>query len=204
MVRKRQTLLSALVLAGGILLASVGTAWAGPPTEFIKENAKQVSHLLHEKESTRRQEKFTKKLHQVVDFRELSSRALGEYWQKRTPEEQQQFLDLLQQLLEANYRKKLEGKTLGEDYQIKYLDEKTHEDMAIVKTDVVWKDGSKPVSYKLLKKKDGWVVFDIIIDDISLVETYRDSYTAIIKKEGWDSLISRMKKKAAQIEAQKE
>ncbi len=203
MVRKLQRTLTTLILAAGILLAAASTAWAGPPTEFVKKNAKEVSQLLHEKESKQRQQKFSKKLNEIVDFRELSSRALGEYWKKRTPQEQQQFLDLLQQLLEANYRKKLEGKTLGQDYKIQYLDEKTRGDLAIVKTRVAWKNGSKPASYKLIKKKDGWVVYDIIIDDISLVETYRDSYTDIIKKEGWDSLISRMKQKAAQLDSQK-
>jgi phospholipid transport system substrate-binding protein len=55
----------------------------------------------------------------------------------------------------------------------------------------------------LLKKADGWVIYDIVIDDISLVETYRDAYTEIIEKEGWDSLISRMEEKAAQLQAAK-
>lgn len=199
MYRTLRRTITTLVIAVATILAVATPAWAGAPTDFVKKNAQDVTKLLRQKESKKRQKEFSTKLNEVVDFRELAARALGEHWKKRTPEEQQQFLDLLQQLLEANYRKKLEGKTMGEDYQIEYLDEKTRDNLAIVKTKVTWKDGAKPASYKLIKKDDGWVVYDIIIDDISLVETYRDAYTEIIEKEGWDSLIKRMKDKADKL-----
>jgi phospholipid transport system substrate-binding protein len=189
------------MLLASILIGGLSPAMAGEPTDFIKKNSAEVTNLLSKKESKQRHAAFSKKINQIVDFRELASRALGEHWKARNPEEQDQFLSLLQELLEANYQKKLEGNTLGEDYQIEYLDEKTRDKLAIVKTTVKWKEGQKPANYKLIKKDAGWVAYDIIIDDISLVETYRDGYTKIIEKEGWDELIKRMEDKAEQLRA---
>ncbi|MGM0557711.1 MAG: MlaC/ttg2D family ABC transporter substrate-binding protein [Myxococcota bacterium] len=199
MLQRLSRLTTAFLVAIGLVLSLSTAAMAGEPTEFIKDNAEEVSDLLKKKDSKQRSEKFSKKLHSLVDFRELADRALGEHWDARTEEEQDQFLALLQELLEANYKKKLEGRELGKDYEIKYLEEKARKDKAIVETKVVWSDGEESVEYKMLERKKSWVIYDIVIDDISLVETYRDSYTEIIEKEGWSELISRMEKKAEAI-----
>jgi phospholipid transport system substrate-binding protein len=204
MLRRLCTYLSASVLAIGLLLASTGLVWAGEPTKFIEKNAAEVSDLLRQQDSQERQAKFSEKIDEVVDFRELASRALGEHWKARTDEEQQQFLDLLQELLEANYRDSLQGNTLGEDYEIEYLDERTKDSLAIVKTRIKWEEDDRPVDYKMIEKEGAWVIYDIVIDDISLEETYRESYTEIIEQEGWDELISRMKERAEALRAEAE
>lgn len=196
----RSTYIAAF-LSAGLLLTASSSALAGPPTDFLKKTSAEVSKLLEQKDSQKRQKAFSTKLNTTVDFRELASRALGEHWAKQSAENQQEFLDLLQKLLEANYRDQLTGQVLDEDYTIEYLNERTRDDMAIVDTQVKWDSSQKPVGYKLLKKNSGWVIFDIVIDDISLLETYRDSYTEIIEKEGWDSLIERMKKRVKDVEA---
>lgn len=183
------------------LCFSAGTAFAGAPTDFVQGKTKEVTGILAQKESKARAKKLDKILQQSVDFRELAARSLKGHWEKQSPEAQQEFLTLLQRMLEANYSSKLSGKQLGSDYSIDYLDEKTRGELAIVKTSVVVKEDKKPISYKLMKKEDGWIVFDIVIDDISLEETYRESYTAIIEEEGWDSLITRMKAKIKELEA---
>ena len=205
MFHRLSRLTTALLVAIGLVLSFSASAFAGEPTDFIKKNAEEVSDLLKQKDTKRRSKKFSKKLHSLVDFRELADRALGEHWDARSEEEQEEFLSLLQELLEANYEKKLEGQELGKDYDIEYLEEKTRDNKAIVETKVVWSDGDESVEYKMLdREKTGWIIYDIVIDDISLVETYRDSYVEIIEKEGWDELISRMKKKAEKIREQSE
>lgn len=178
-------------------------AFAGPPTDFVKGKTARVTKILSKPESKRRAKKLDKVLQATVDFRELAARSLKGYWEERTPEEQQEFLDLLQRMLEANYAKKLSGKKIGKDYKIEYLEEKTRGELAIVKTRVSAGEEVKPVDYKLIKRGDEWICFDIVIDDISLEETYRESYTEIIKAEGWDSLIKRMKAKIEELESGK-
>ena len=191
----------ATLLAAATMLAAL-PAFANP-TDYVKKQTDVVTKVLQKPDSSNREKELTKLVKQTIDFRELANRALGEHWTKRTPEEQQQFLDLLQDLLQANYKNKLEGQTLGKDYKVTYADEKVREDKAIVKTIIVTKAESKPVEYKLYKNGEGaWAIFDVVIDDISLEETYRDSYVEIIEKEGWASLIKRMQDKAAEISAQ--
>lgn len=193
-----RTTLAGLVLSSAFLIAH--PAQAGPSTDFIKKTTTEVTTLLQQKDSQKRQEAFSDKLNTTVDFRELASRALGEHWTAQSPEAQQHFLDLLQQLLEANYRDQLTGQRLGEDFTIDYTDERARDNMAIVTTTIKSKEQARPVAYKLLKRDKSWVIYDVVIDDISLVETYRDAYTEIIKKHGWDELINRMEKKVAQLE----
>ncbi|MFW5967143.1 MAG: MlaC/ttg2D family ABC transporter substrate-binding protein [Persicimonas sp.] len=198
MYRSLQVFVLSLLVGGCVLFAST-SAFAGEPTEFIEKNANEVSDLLQQEESEQRHAQFSAKVDEVVDFRELASRALGSHWEERSDGEQQKFLDLLQELLEANYRDKLEGKVLGDDYEIDYQEEKTRDDVAVVKTVVEWDDGDESADYKLLQKDGGWIVFDIVVDDISLLETYREDYTEIIEKEGWDELIARMEKRAKKV-----
>lgn len=192
-------LLTTLLLLAG----TVGVALASP-TDYVKKRTGEVTKTLSKADSEKRQKELKEVLQQTIDFRELASRALGEHWEARSEEEKQEFLDLLQEMLQANYEGKLSGKTLGDDYTIEYSDEKTRGDKAIVKTVVVAKEEKKPVDYKLVKKGEDWSIFDVVIDDISLEETYRESYVEIIEKEGWGSLIQRMKDKAKELREQSE
>ena len=185
-----------------LLLGLAAPALAGEPTDFVKGQTAKVTDILSQPESKKRAKKLDTILQATVDFRELAARSLKGHWEERTPEEQEEFLRLLQEMLEANYASKLSGQTLGEDYEIEYTGEKTRKNLAIVKTRIRAGEDLKPVEYKLIRRDKGeWIVFDIVIDDISLEETYRESYTEIIKEEGWDSLIQRMKDKIKEIEA---
>jgi phospholipid transport system substrate-binding protein len=196
-------LISASLACGFVLTAS--TVWAGEPTDFIKRQAERVDDVMAENEASEaRAEAFAEIIDEVVDFRELASRALGTHWKEQSEDNREQFLDLLEKLLRANYKSKITGEKLGEDYNIEYLEEKKREDRAFVATRVVWGDADnerKPLDFKLMKKKKGWVVYDMVIDDISLEATYRDSYTEIIEEEGWDALIEKMKKRIEQLRA---
>ncbi len=193
-----------LTIAAVLLTMTFATsAFAGAPTDYVKTKAEDVAKILAGKPSKKRTAKFQEVLESTIDFRELASRSLGEHWTVRKPEEQQEFLDLLQKLLRANYEKKLSGNTLGKDYTISYGEEKTRKTRAIVKTSVVYKEESKPVDYKLYQADKAWKIYDIVIDDISLEETYRESYVEIIEEEGWNSLIQRMKDRLKEVESGK-
>lgn len=170
------------------------------PTDFIKTHTAQVVDILQRPDNDERSDILSKKVQEVIDFRKLASLSLGEHWEARSEGEKKVFLDLLEELLRANYSKKLKGETLDKDYEIKYVDERTKKNKAIVTTKIVWSETSKPVEYKLLRRDSGeWIIYDLVIDDVSLEETYRESYTKIIEKEGWDTLIKRMEEKVAAL-----
>lgn len=189
-------LFALLVISG---MSSV--SFAGPPTDYVKKRTAGVTKILSQDAGDKRTERLRKVLDTTIDFRELASRALGEHWKARTPEEQDEFLSLLQELLRSNYETKLGGNKLGEDYTIKYTDERTRGERAIVKTSIEHEGESKPVDYRLFKKSD-WAIYDVVIDDISLEETYREAYVEIIEDEGWDALIQRMKDRIEELNAE--
>lgn len=206
-----RALLSALILL--LTLAWSSAAFAGAPTDFIKGKTARVSDILSKPDSKKRQKELDRELKKVVDFGELAARSLGPLWPTAAEgaskdevaaveKKRARFLDLLQQMLEVNYSKKLEGKRLDRDFKVEYASEKARGDRAIVKTKVLVEGKTKPIEYKLLKRDAEWIAYDIIIDDISLEETYRESYTAIIKKEGWDGLIKRMEAKVKEMRAE--
>jgi len=188
-----------------LTFASTTASAEQSPMEFVKDHADDVTELLAQEESENRAEKFSEKANEIIDFRMLASRALEGYWEERSEKEQDQFMSHLQELLEANYKRKLQGYELGEDYEIEYLEEKRREDRAIVKTNVAWGESEKkqkPVDYKLAKKEEGWVIYDVVTDGASLEQTYREAYTEIIEDEGWDALIDKMASKIVRLKSE--
>ncbi|MFU8803137.1 MAG: MlaC/ttg2D family ABC transporter substrate-binding protein, partial [Bradymonadaceae bacterium] len=121
----------------------------------------------------------------------------------RTEEEKTEFLDLLQKLVQVNFTNQLAGRTLDEDYTIEYGRERIRNDRAIVDTTVKVQKETHPVSYRLFKKNDAWVVYDVVIDDISLEETYREGYTPIIEEDGWPALIDLMREQLVELKGKK-
>ncbi|MEM1347091.1 MAG: ABC transporter substrate-binding protein [Myxococcota bacterium] len=200
MIRGRTRSLGLLLLGLVAVCWTSATAWAVEPTEFVKEKAFKVSRILNQRASKKRAKKLESELQKTVDFAELAAKSLGEHWVARTDAEKREFLELLQQLLQANYQSKLEGKKVDKDYKIEYVEEKTRGEKAIVKT-VVSVDADKtPVQYKLVRRGDTWIAFDVVIDDIGLVESYREEYTEIIEAEGWAKLIEKMRARIKELE----
>lgn len=189
---------SGIALGTALLVGSV--AWAGPATEYVQSKTNQITKLVAEKPTKKRDEKLREVINETLDFRELASRSLGKHWEERTPEEQAEFLDLLQELLRSNYEVRLGGKSFkSSEYEISYEDEKVRGDRAIVKSLVKYKEESRPIDYRLLQRDKTWVIYDVVIDDISLEETYRESYVEIIETDGWAELIKLMKEKVKEI-----
>ncbi len=189
-------------LTFALISLSATAAFAGEPTEFVKKRTAEVTAVLSKPESNKRAAELNAIVQKSIDFRELAARSLKGYWENQPPEAQQEFLTLLQQMLQANYANKLAGRQLGKDYTVEYGAEKTRGELAVLRVNIIASGESKPVQYKLLQRDKSWIVYDIVIDDISLEETYRESYTEIIKDEGWGSLIQRMKDRVKELEAE--
>ena len=89
--------------------------------------------------------------------------------------------------------KKIESYT---DEQILYTDETIDGDYASVKTKIITKRNVEiPIEYRMLKKNNRWVVYDVIIEGVSLVNNYRNQFNKIIRKDSYEELVKRMKNK---------
>ena len=135
----------------------------------------------------------------IFDFKEFSSRTVGPRWATFSPAQQQQFSDAFAELLLNTYLSKIDGYN-GE--QVVYTGEVTSPkgDRTEVRTVITMKDSKKvPVAYRMLPKDGTWFVYDVLIENISLVKNYRTQFQDILNSGSPDQLIARVKAKAQEV-----
>ena len=189
-----------LFIAG---LLHAAPARAGAPTDQLKTSVDAVIKLLKD-ENLKRPEKFKerrallrKTIVERFDFNEMSKRSLAGQWSKRTPEEKKEFVAMFTNLLEKSYMDRIEAYT---DEAVEYNGESIDNDYAVVKTVVKAKDKEGiPIDYKLIKEGDQWLVYDVVIEGVSLVNNYRNQFNKIINSGSYADLVKKMKTKEAEI-----
>ena len=135
----------------------------------------------------------------IFDFKEFSSRTVGPRWQTFSPVQQQQFSDAFADLLMNTYLSKIDGYN-GE--QVVYTGEVTSPkgDRTEVRTVITMKDSKKvPVAYRMLPKNGTWLVYDVLIENISLVKNYRTQFQEMLSSGSADQLIAKVKAKAQEV-----
>lgn len=133
------------------------------------------------------------------DWHELSRRAVGANWSKFTPAQQNEFVGLFSELLEKTYVRKLEK---FNNEKVEYLREQVSGDQAFINTQVLMKDKKVPLNYIMIKRRD-WMVYDVVIEGVSLVKNYRSQFTKILSRETPDALMQRVKAKIKALDSGK-
>jgi len=129
----------------------------------------------------------------IFDFQETAKRSLARHWQPRSPAEQAEFVRLFADLLERSYISRIE---LYGGEKIAYLRDELDGDQAVVRTRIVTKSGTEvPVDYRMLKRGERWLVYDVIIEGVSLVANYRTQFNKIIQTSSYAELVRKMKVK---------
>jgi phospholipid transport system substrate-binding protein len=199
-IHKAMTRVSAAVLSITFLLTA-GVALASTPNEEVERQTQAVAEVLAQPESDNRTMLLATTVDEAIDFPYLASLALGEHWERRTEAEREEFLTLLRRLLLANYEDRLGGYQLDEDYTVEFEEGRQRGERAFVAAEITHKDRVEPVVYRLYRDADGdWQIYDLVVDDISLEETYREGYVPIIEDHGWEELIRRMQSRVDQLE----
>lgn len=193
----------------GLILSLVVSMYASPsraaaesPTLAIKRAHGRINRLLAKKTrpGTAADQKIrlqvTREVNGFLDFRELAKRAMGRHWTARTEQEQNEFVDILRNLIERNYVKQLRT-NLG--YTIQYRGEEKERDSAKVVTAVKIKKNRRTteltIEYRMRRADSGWMVYDVVTDDVSIVRNYRSQFNRIIRKESYEALVKRMRDK---------
>jgi len=188
------------------------------PTEAIKEldamldDFKSGKNLTPTEEAHNRELKM-KIIHGTFDVRELSKLALSKHWDTLTPEQRNHFVDLMVSLLEekALFSKEQSAakSKKGGKYVVKYKGHKylgTDKKKSFVKTMVIVPSENIDINLNYrLKREDGeWKIYDVIVDEASLVANYKFQFNSIITKHSYDELVRRMTKKLNEIKADRE
>lgn len=140
----------------------------------------------------------------TFDLRELCRLALDKHWNGLSAGEQGNFVSLMTDLLETKaIFSKEQTKTRGKAYTVQYLGDTYLNEKTRAKTRtkvIVPKENVKvDIEYKLKKDSNGWKVYDVVVDDASLVDNYRFQFDSIISKNGYGELVRRMQNKLKEL-----
>jgi len=195
------------LILGTLLLTACfcSSALAGEAQDRLKVGIDNVIAILSDaslKGPAKRADRQTK-LRTVADgffdWRELSRRAAAEGWAKFSPKQQDDFVSAFSELLQKTYIRKLEKYN---NEKVTYLKEQIEADKAFINTQVTMKDKAIPINYIMIKH-DKWMVYDVVVEGVSLVKNYRTQFAKILSRETPDALIQRIKDKISSLDAGK-
>ncbi|MBI1994985.1 MAG: ABC transporter substrate-binding protein [Deltaproteobacteria bacterium] len=188
-----------IVLVLLLLIALPDPSKAGIPSDQVRQTADKVLLILQDprlKAADKKKERRNQ-LRQVIsarfDFSEMAKRSLGQHWQRGSAEEQGQFVQLFTDLLERSYANQIESFN-GE--KIVYGRESQDRDHAEVDTRVITNKGEGfSVNYKLYSAGREWKVYDVVIENISLVNNYRSQFNRVLTNSSFAEFLRKLQEK---------
>ncbi len=174
---------------------------AGEPTDQIKVTVDKIIAILTDPElkapekAKERRRLIRRTADEIFYWQEMARRSLARHWKKRTDEEKKEFVPLFADLLERTYMNRVEDYS-GEN--VRFDGEKIKGNYSLVSATVFTsKNEEIPVDYRLKKKGDDWLIYDVSIEGVSLVNNYRTQFNSIILQSSYEALVEKLKEKVA-------
>ncbi len=185
-----------------LILGAGKAVQASAITDGLKATIDQVIRVVTDPEYQNDPQTRRAKMKGIIfpkfNFLEMGKRSLGsKRWKERSPEERKVFVDVFGKLLENSYANKLES---FHDEKINYVDEIVKGKYAMVKTEVIRKNGTVNVDYKLIQGGGEWRVYDIVVEGVSMIKNYRSQFARIIHKDSFDTLMEKLNAKVDKLE----
>lgn len=184
-----------------LIFALAATAWAGEPTEQMKLTIDKMIDILGDPalkdpaKAEERRQLLRDAASERFDWREMARRSLAKHWQQRSDAEKEEFVPLFTDLLEQTYMKRIENYS-GD--KVSYDGEKVKGEYSLVKVRIATsKQTEIPVIYRLRKKGSQWLIYDVSIEGVSLVNNYRQQFDSVILSSSYQGLVKKLKEKAA-------
>ena len=188
-----------MIVMAVLLAAAEPTAMAAGPTETVKGAVDQVfvgqdGSALKKVSIAERRADIRKVAENLFDFQEMSRRSLGSTWDTVSPSEKQEFVRLFTSLIANSYMGKIEQYT-GEP--IRYESEQIDGSEAAVLSRVVTPKGAEiGIEYRLYRADARWAVYDVRVDGISLVNSYKAQFNRLLQRGSFAELLKQLKQKA--------
>lgn len=186
-----------------IFFLAVLPVYAGAPLDQIQTNVNQVLDILRDPKLKAdaakkiKKEKLEAIYTQMFEEVELSRRTLGSNWNKLNPPQQQEFTHLYRQVLEKAYIDKILSYT---NEKIVFLKEnRLSGNQAEVQTKVITSSKEIPIFYKVIQRNGVWKVYDVVVENVSLVQNYRSQFNDILAKNTPDQLLEILRKKVKEL-----
>ena len=195
-----------VLVALGLAAITAVPAAAGVPTDQLRGAVDRVLKTLDDPslkgadKVADRRVAVRKIANEIFDFAEIAKRSMARHWQPLSEPQRTEFVGLFADLLERSYISKIE--TYGGE-KIQYTAEKIDGDYATVSTRIITKNGTEvPVDYRMIKRADRWLVYDVSIEGVSLVSNYRTQFNKIIQTSSYNELVSKLKNKQDELMAE--
>jgi phospholipid transport system substrate-binding protein len=185
-----------VLLALSLTLAS--GAQAGGPTAEVKTLIDEVLGILqhHPSQSPaqkhQRLQLIEKTAARRIDYREMAKRCLGPTWNTLSRAQQQEFVHLFSELLKSSYAGRLDEFAQA---RVDYQSEENSPDSAEVRILILRQNDRIPVTFRMLKEAQGWMIYDLVIEGVSLVNNYRSQFGRIINESSYQALVRSLQAK---------
>ncbi|MDD2582357.1 MAG: ABC transporter substrate-binding protein [Desulfuromonadaceae bacterium] len=189
-----------LLLTASLFMASVASA---NPVDDVKKTVDEVVRIVASKDMkknpAKRRQALKKSISTIFDYSEMAKRSMGKYWNMRTPAEKKHFTELFASLLENSYAGKIESYN---NEKIVYIRDFVDGDYAEVRSKVITPARDEfTLDYRLAKQNGKWMVYDVIIEGVSLVSNYRSQFNKIITANGYNKLVEKLQSKNQELKA---
>jgi phospholipid transport system substrate-binding protein len=174
-------------------------------TDEVRKTVDEVVRIVSDKElkkphnDAKRRQSLKAAIGRIFDYEEMAKRSLAAHWNERTPAERKEFVQLFTTLLEKSYAGKIESYN---QEKITYQKEITDNGYAEVRSTVTTpKRDEYTLDYRLVYKGGKWMVYDVVIEGVSLVSNYRSQFNKIISSQGYGELVKKLRAKSNEIKA---
>ncbi len=185
----------------GSLAFLEGAAWVSSPTDQLRPALEEVIRILEDpslkpkSKAAERQARVRAAVADLWDFAEMARRTLGLHWRSLSEPEREEFVRLFRALLEHTYLPKT---ALYQGERVRFVGEAMDGDLATVQAVVITRDRKEvPVSYRLRRSDERWLIYDISAEGISLTSNYRSQFNEIIQRGSYQELVRRIRQKLA-------
>jgi len=168
-------------------------------TATVKNTVDEVVRIVADKElkkqanEKKRRKALRATIGDIFDYGEMTQRALGPHAKEFTPAEKKEFTGLFETLLETTYANKIESYN---NEKVIFLKEIVEDDYAEVKTKIITaKKDEYSLNYRLMNKGGEWMVYDVVVEGVSLVSNYRSQFNKIINNQGVKELMKKLRNK---------
>ncbi len=195
-------LMHVIILMFSLLLVPL-KSYAGVATDTVKAHVDEVLNVLKTSSAESdtsdnvKKEEIRKIARRMFDFTAMAKATLGKNWKKLDKEQQTEFIRLLRSMLENAYINKILGYT---DEKAVFIRERSLSSSRIeVQSNLITKNAEIPMHYRMLRTRDEWKVYDVIIEGISLIKNYRTQFRQILAKQSPSELLEVMRQKVGEI-----
>ena len=186
----------------GLAQEPTKAAPAGPrasqtrPLELVKSSVSRVLAIVQSRaDSPQRRAEIRQVGEALFDVNEMSRRTLAQHWSGRSPQEQEEFVRRFADLLERSYLTAIGSYSLASvTFQGESIDGASARVRSRVVTD---KRLEIPIDYRLLETAGRWAVYDVVVDGVSLISSYRSQFNSIIRTSSFTRLLEALERREA-------